>query len=241
MKQILLAKFDAHNAHVAIIGLGYVGLPLAVAFAEAGYQVTGIDLDARKVDAINRGESYIEDIPSMTLAPLVRRAEAAAVDSLSGKGNMDAVIGAPPLAQGSLQATTDFSVLATVDAVSICVPTPLSKTGDPDISYIVSATEQVARYLHPGMVVVLESTTYPGTTTEIVLSRLQENRQGWRVGEDFFLAFSPERVDPGRTDWTTTQHTQGDRRRHARVSGGGRRLLSSGHPDVGAGLFTRCR
>ena len=94
-------------------------------------------------------------------------------------------------------------MLATVDAVSICVPTPLSKTGDPDISYIVSATEQVARYLHPGMVVVLESTTYPGTTTEIMLSRLQENRQGWRVGEDFFLAFSPERVDPGRTDWTT--------------------------------------
>lgn len=90
-----------------------------------------------------------------------------------------------------------------MDAVSICVPTPLSKTGDPDISYIVSATEQVARYLHPGMVVVLESTTYPGTTTEIMLSRLQENSEGWRVGDDFFLAFSPERVDPGRTDWTT--------------------------------------
>ena len=176
----LIAKFEARNAHVAVIGLGYVGLPLAVSFAEAGYRVTGIDLDTRKVDAINRGESYIEDISSPKLAALTRSP------------------GHP-----ALTATTDFTVLATVDAVSICVPTPLNKTGDPDISYIVNATEQIARHLHPGMVIVLESTTYPGTTTEAMLPRLHEADQGLRVGLDFFLAFSPERVDPGRVDWTT--------------------------------------
>ena len=194
---LLIDKFERREAHVAVIGLGYVGLPLAVAFAEAGYRVTGIDLDARKVDAINCGESYIEDVPAAKVAMLA--------------------------AANRLAATTDYSVLATCDAVSICVPTPLNKTGDPDISYIVNATEQIARYLHPGMVVVLESTTYPGTTTEVMLPVLsrgeagqldaaaQKGRRGedgndvpgWRVGEDFFLAFSPERVDPGRTDWTT--------------------------------------
>lgn len=173
-KDQLIAKFDACDAHIAIIGLGYVGLPLAVAFAQAGYQVTGIDLDSRKVNAISRGESYIEDVPSEAIQRL---------DCLS--------------------ASTDFAVLADCDAVSICVPTPLNKTGDPDISYIISATEQIARYLHPGMVVVLESTTYPGTTTEAMLPRLLDNSRGLQVGEDFFLAFSPERVDPGRTDWTT--------------------------------------
>src|SRR5690606_37277517 len=104
---------------------------------------------------------------------------------------------------GRIEATTDFGVLAECDAVSICVPTPLRKTGDPDISYIVSAAEEIARYLHPGMLVVLESTTYPGTTSEVILPRLTENGDGLRVGEDFFLCFSPERVDPGRKDWTT--------------------------------------
>ena len=175
----LTARFAARDAHVAIIGLGYVGLPLAVAFAQAGYQVTGIDLDRRKVDAINCGESYIEDIPTATIAALAQRR------------------------QKPLAATTDFAVLQNCDAVSICVPTPLNKTGDPDISYIVNATEQIARYLHRGMVIVLESTTYPGTTTEAMLPQLQENGQGLKVGEDFFLAFSPERVDPGRTDYMT--------------------------------------
>jgi UDP-N-acetyl-D-glucosamine dehydrogenase len=108
-----------------------------------------------------------------------------------------------PAPAGSLRATTDFAVLAGCDAVTICVPTPLSKTGDPDISYIVNATEEVARYLHRGMVIVLESTTYPGTTSDVMLPRLHDNADGLRVGEDFYLAFSPERVDPGRTDWTT--------------------------------------
>ena len=173
----LIAKFDGRSAHVAVIGLGYVGLPLAVAFAQAGYRVTGIDLDRRKVEAINCSESYIEDVPAATVAELVRG--------------------------GRLAAASDFGALADCDAVSICVPTPLNKTGDPDISYIINATEQIARHLHRGMVIVLESTTYPGTTTEAMLPRLLENGGGLQVGEDFFLAFSPERVDPGRTDWTT--------------------------------------
>jgi UDP-N-acetyl-D-glucosamine dehydrogenase len=176
-KAQLLAKFESREARIAIIGLGYVGLPLAVAFAESGYRVTGIDLDARKIDALNRGESYVEDVPAATVANLMER--------------------------GLLTATTDYAALAVCDAVSICVPTPLGKTGDPDISYIVSASNEVARYLQPGMVVVLESTTYPGTTTEVLLPLLEGNGQNLRAGEDFFLAFSPERVDPGREDWTT--------------------------------------
>ena len=173
----LLEKIESRSAHVAVIGMGYVGLPLAVVFAEAGYQVTGFDLDERKVDAINRSESYIEDIPSGRLRGLV--------------------------SEGRIEATSDFSRLAQCDAVSICVPTPLRKTGDPDISFIMSAADDIARYLHPGMLVVLESTTYPGTTTEAILPRLQGNGANLQVGEDFFLCFSPERVDPGRKDWTT--------------------------------------
>ncbi len=267
----VIEKFNRRDAHVAVIGLGYVGLPLAVAFAEAGYRVTGIDLDARKVDAINRGESYIEDVPSAAIAALVedgitqRRKGAEGETERGGEREMgkegqnsgDAhpltpssphpstpssphLLTAP---RGSLSATTDYSVLTTCDAVSICVPTPLNKTGDPDISYIVHATEQIARYLHPDMVIVLESTTYPGTTTEVMLPILtrgegrgargevavldaeaqgrregtkqgpivdgqlliadEDAQPGWRVGEEFYLAFSPERVDPGRMDWTT--------------------------------------
>jgi UDP-N-acetyl-D-glucosamine dehydrogenase len=170
-------KLSSRQAHVAIIGLGYVGLPLAVVMAEAGFHVTGIDVDPHKITALNRGTSYIEDVASSSLLELIRR--------------------------GQFTATTDFAALRDCDAVSICVPTPLRKTGDPDISYIIAATEPVATYLHPGMVVVLESTTYPGTTTEVVLPRLLGSGQNLQVGEDFFLAFSPERVDPGRTDWTT--------------------------------------
>lgn len=173
----LLGKLSDRSARVAIVGMGYVGLPLAVAMAEAGYRVTGIDLDPNKTGAINRGESYIPDVSSASLRDLI------------GKG--------------LLRATTDFAVLAGCDAVSICVPTPLRKTGDPDISFIVSATEQIAEHLHPGMVLVLESTTYPGTTTEVVMPILENHRNGFVVGHSIFLAFSPERVDPGREDWTT--------------------------------------
>lgn len=176
IKDELLEKLQNHTADVAILGLGYVGLPLAVIFAEAGFKVTGIDPDQRKVDTILRGESHIQDVPSNQVARLVN--------------------------QGKLSATADFAVLMQADAVSICVPTPLRKTGDPDLSYILNATTELAKYMHPGMVVVLESTTYPGTTREILLPKLGDET-GLKIGENFFLAFSPERVDPGRKDWTT--------------------------------------
>lgn len=174
--QTLENKFKDRSAIIAILGLGYVGLPLATIFAEAGFEVVGVEPDQEKVDSIMNGESYVQDVPSEKLAQLVE--------------------------SGKLKATTDFSVLAKADAVSICVPTPLRKTGDPDLSYILVATDELAKYMHPGIVVVLESTTYPGTTREILLPKLTEN-SGLIVGEDFFLAFSPERVDPGREDWTT--------------------------------------
>jgi len=172
----LRKKLENRTAQVAILGLGYVGLPLAVVFAEAGYTVTGIDPDRRKVDTIQRGESHIQDIPTEQVAKLVQA--------------------------GKLKATSDFSAIRQADAVSICVPTPLRKTGDPDLSYILSATEELAKYVHPGMVVVLESTTYPGTTREVMVPKFADV-EDLMIGENFFLAFSPERVDPGREDWTT--------------------------------------
>ncbi|MBE9523655.1 MAG: nucleotide sugar dehydrogenase [Chloroflexi bacterium] len=176
VKSELLAKLNNRTAKVAVLGLGYVGLPFATVFAEAGFEVTGIDPDSRKVKALKKGKSYIQDVPSELVSQLV--------------------------ANGKLKATTDFSVLTEVDAVSICVPTPLRKTGDPDLSFILSVTGDLSQYMHAGMVVVLESTTYPGTTREILLTKLGENND-LIVGEDYFLAFSPERVDPGREDWTT--------------------------------------
>jgi UDP-N-acetyl-D-glucosamine dehydrogenase len=173
--QSLIRKFRSGKARVGVVGLGYVGLPLVDVFGHAGYTVVGIDVDQRKIDALGKGKSYIEDIPSSHVALLLRRK--------------------------SLKATTDFSQVATLDALSICVPTPLRKTGDPDLSYIVNVTEEVVKYLHPGMVIVLESTTYPGTTREIMQPKIEA--RGLTVGKDIFLAFSPERVDPGRKDWTT--------------------------------------
>jgi UDP-N-acetyl-D-glucosamine dehydrogenase len=171
----LIQRFEARQAHVGVIGLGYVGLPLAVALAKAGLHVIGIDLDANKVQALTRGESYIEDVPAAEIAPLVRSAH--------------------------LTAGTSFDALASADGVSICVPTPLRKTGDPDLSFILSAVQAVRPFLHRGMVVILESTTYPGTTREMLLPEMESG--GLQVGTDLFLAFSPERVDPGRKDWTT--------------------------------------
>lgn len=176
VKDELIELINKRRANIGIIGLGYVGLPLAITFANAGFNVTGIDPNQEKVDSINRGESYILDVPN---AHVRKHVEA-----------------------GRLRATTDYSLLSEIDAVSICVPTPLRKTGDPDLSFIANASESLAPYLHRGMVIVLESSTYPGTTRELVLPKLSECC-GLKVGEDFFLAFSPERVDPGRTDWTT--------------------------------------
>jgi UDP-N-acetyl-D-glucosamine dehydrogenase len=175
-KANLLKRLNDKTATVAVLGLGYVGLPLAVAFAEAGYKVIGIEPMAAKVDSLNQGKSYILDVSSETVARLVKA--------------------------GKLEATSDFSALKKVDAVSICVPTPLRKTGDPDLSFIVSANEELAKYIHPGMVIVLESTSYPGTTREMTLHRLEE-ASDLKAGKDFFLAFSPERVDPGRKDYNT--------------------------------------
>jgi UDP-N-acetyl-D-glucosamine dehydrogenase len=175
-KDSLIKDLKDKKARVAILGLGYVGLPLAVVFGEAGFHVTGIDPDPRKVDSLNKGISYIPDVHTDAIATLVNA--------------------------GNLTATTDFSILKEMDAVSICVPTPLRKTGDPDMSFILSATEELAKYVHKNMVIVLESTTYPGTTREVLLPMLTE-KSGLKVGEDIFLAFSPERVDPGREDWTT--------------------------------------
>ena len=175
-KELLVEKLKLKTARLGVVGVGYVGLPLAVVFAEAGFDVIGVDPDHEKVAAINRGESYILDVDSSRVKALV-----------------DA---------GKLSASTDYAVLADVDAVSICVPTPLRKTGDPDLSFIASASKSLAPYLHKGMVVVLESSTYPGTTREMILPVMEEV-SGLTVCEDFFLAFSPERVDPGRSDWTT--------------------------------------
>jgi UDP-N-acetyl-D-glucosamine dehydrogenase len=171
----LLARLKRKDFTAAVIGLGYVGLPLAVEYAGAGIQVIGIDVDGSKVKSIRAGKSYIGDIPS--------------------KAIRDAV------SAGLLRATSDYSALAEADTVNICVPTPLRKTKDPDLSYIVDAAEQVAKYLHKNMLIVLESTTYPGTTVEVLVPMFE--RKGLKVGRDIFLAFSPERVDPGNEKFTT--------------------------------------
>ncbi len=171
----LARRIERRTAHCSVIGLGYVGLPLAVELGKAGFRVSGIDLSPAKCAQLMRGRSYIQDVPSSDVRSLVRA--------------------------GRFQAATDFSVLRRADAVNICVPTPLSKSRDPDLSYIAAAAEQVARYLHRGMLVILESTTYPGTTDELVLPMLAQG--GLKVGQDFFLAFSPERVDPGNARFNT--------------------------------------
>jgi UDP-N-acetyl-D-glucosamine dehydrogenase len=174
MKSVLINKFKGCNSSIAVIGLGYVGLPLAVSFAEVGHHVIGIDIDERKVQSIGEGKSYIPDVDNLLLESLVKK--------------------------GLLKASTDYSLLAEVDAISICVPTPLRKTGDPDISFIVDASDRIAEIGGNGKLIVLESTTYPGTTEEIIVPRLTGN--GDQVGMDLFIAFSPERIDPGRDDYT---------------------------------------
>jgi UDP-N-acetyl-D-glucosamine dehydrogenase len=172
---VLADKIRSKKAHVGVVGLGYVGLPLAVEYAKAGFQVTGIDLNAGKVERIKSGVSYIGDVSTEEVSQLVE--------------------------SGRLHATSDFSVIRDLDTINIAVPTPLRKTKDPDMSYIDSACREIARYFHPGLLVILESTTYPGTTDELVLPMLEQS--GLKVGRDFFLCFSPERVDPGNSIYQT--------------------------------------
>jgi UDP-N-acetyl-D-glucosamine dehydrogenase len=174
-EQELIAKAESRSALIGIVGLGYVGLPLAVEFAEAGFTVLGLDVTQRVVDGINAGRSHVQDIPTERLAKLVNAKK--------------------------LSATTDLARLREPDCVAICVPTPLSKTRDPDISFVSAATNSMAAAIRPGQAVVLQSTTYPGTTRELMLPALEQ--RGLTVGTDFFLAFSPERVDPGNAKYNT--------------------------------------
>jgi UDP-N-acetyl-D-glucosamine dehydrogenase len=174
-EQQLIAKAGDRSAVCGVVGLGYVGLPLALEVARAGYRVVGFDVEAEVTDGVNAGHSHVQDVPSADLADLVKRRR--------------------------IEATADMDRLSQADVISICVPTPLSKTRDPDVSYVLAATESLTRAIRPGQAVVLESTTYPGTTRELLLPKLEE--KGLEVGVDFFLAFSPERVDPGNATWHT--------------------------------------
>jgi len=175
LRQDLERKIRDRSAKLGVIGLGYVGLPLAVEMAHKGFRVTGIDIDGSKVESVNAGISYVLDVSNESL-------------------RSNAV-------NGSIRATQSFAAVESLDAISICVPTPLRKTKDPDLSYIIAAVEAVHNHLTPGKLIVLESTTYPGTTREVVLPILEKS--GLKVGRDFFLAFSPERVDPGNKAFTT--------------------------------------
>lgn len=165
----LLTALTTRQATIGIIGLGYVGLPLATAFADAGYDVLGFEVDPKKIEALNAGRSYIPDVPTADVHRLVTA--------------------------GKLSATADFARLADCHAITVCVPTPLNKTREPDLAYLLAATREIAKHLRPGQLIVLESTTYPGTTTEVALPELEHG--GLCAGEDFHLVFSPERIDPG--------------------------------------------
>ncbi len=175
MKNQLLAKLESRKACIGVVGLGYVGLPLALEFAKVGFKVIGYDVSERIVKNLNAGHSHIQDVPSSELDELVKA--------------------------GKFEATADESRLREMDAISIAVPTPLAKTRDPDMTYVIAAADAIARNCHPGLLIVLESTTYPGTTRELMQPKLEA--AGLTVGEDVFLAFSPERVDPGNPKWNT--------------------------------------
>jgi len=241
----LLQKIESRQATVAVIGLGYVGLPVAVAFGKAGFRVIGIDISEERIEALNRGESYIPDIPSAQVAALTTIGHSIETPVGAGPSSREHTrlkTSQTPTHEsgGRLLGTTDFNMLNEADAAIICVPTPLGKTKDPDLSYVMAAIDDICKRLHPNMLIVLESTTYPGTTLELVLPRLQAataecghgangngkprlkipsepvrniNQDGssfvsvvksrrLKVGKDFYLAFSPERIDPGRVDYT---------------------------------------
>jgi len=171
--QVLEKKLRERKAKIAVIGLGYIGLPLAVEKAKAGFTVVGIERNKKRVDMVNQGKSYISDVISVELERIVR--------------------------EGKLGATQDFEVISKMDVICICVPTPLTKNKEPDIQYIQGVTDKFIPYLRRGQLIILESTTYPGTTEEVILPRLQ--RRDLRVGEDFYLAYSPERIDPGNKEY----------------------------------------
>jgi len=175
VKEQVIAAITAKRAHVGVVGLGYVGLPLLAEFAGSGFQAIGFEVDEKKAEQINAGESYIGDVNSSVIRDLV--------------------------GSKRLRATTDFDQLKNCDAVIICVPTPLRKTKEPDVSYILAAAEEIKERLHPGQLIILESTTYPGTTDEVLLPMLEST--GLKLDEDFLLAFSPERVDPGNPEFQT--------------------------------------
>jgi UDP-N-acetyl-D-glucosamine dehydrogenase len=199
-RERLLARIADRSAVTAVVGLGYVGLPLAMELCEAGFHVTGFDVSTRVVDLLNRGESHIQDVPSALVARFVQA--------------------------GRFRATTDETALSHADTVSIAVPTPLAKTRDPDMSYVIAATEATARQAHPGMLVVLESTTYPGTTREVMQPPLEG--RGLTIGRDIFLAFSPERVDPGNPTYNT--------KNTPKVLGG----ITAACTEVAAALYATC-
>jgi UDP-N-acetyl-D-glucosamine dehydrogenase len=173
MRKLLREKIINKEAKVSVIGLGYVGLPLIVAIAKSGYNAIGLDVSRRKIDLLNKGISYVQDVESKDIKELIEC--------------------------GKLECSDDMSKLKEVDAVSICVPTPLNKSRDPDMSYVMSAINELSKYIHAGMLIILESTTYPGTTRELLLPALSKNLE---VGKDFFLAFSPERIDPGNKQYS---------------------------------------
>jgi UDP-N-acetyl-D-glucosamine dehydrogenase len=200
MKDRLLAKLDSREACVGVVGLGYVGLPLALEFARAGFRVVGYDVSERVVKRLLRGESHIKDVPSADVASAV--------------------------SSGKFEATADESRMREMDAISIAVPTPLAKTRDPDMTYVIAAADAIARNCHPGLLIVLESTTYPGTTRDLMQPKLEA--AGLTVGEDVFLAFSPERVDPGNATWNT--------RNTPKVVGG----ITAACTEVASALYASC-
>ncbi len=209
--QDLIAKAERRQILFGIVGLGYVGLPLAVELARAGYRVLGFDVNPDVVEGLNAGRSHVKDVTDAQLQQAME--------------------------SGRFSATTDMSRLSEPDAISICVPTPLSKFKDPDVSFIVAATEAVKKRLRRGQAIMLESTTYPGTTREIMLPALEST--GLKVGQDFFLAFSPERVDPGNPTLRDPQHAQGRRGDHRRLPRSGRGTVPAGHRHPGPGLDDR--